>query len=119
MPFHLILHPPKKGDPTVKEILQQYIEENNPIITREADGRVLIGVILFDTLETRISSVRSLDQLPNMVDECHKANTEHAVCLLFEQSTGNPLLVVVKEEEVAALTALLDSGFSFMNIYNE
>lgn len=113
VPFHLVLLPPKDKDTPVEDVMNQYIEENRPVITKEADGRISVGIVFFDDMSTRISSVRKVEQLADMIKKLHKKHPDYAVCVLFEQSTGTPLLVVVKTAEVDELISLLNSGFDF------
>lgn len=109
MPFHLIIRPGDAG--TTEERFLQYINDNAPVITQDENGGVGVGIIFFESLKTKPLQLESLESVPQAIDSLLTAKPDHAVCILFEQTTGTPLLVVVRDTDVDNLTTLLASGF--------
>jgi len=114
LPFHLVFRPSDTEGATEERFLQ-YVHDNEPIITRDEKGRVSVGIIFFESLQTKPLQLESLKSVPSTVDSLLNAKPDHAVCILFEQTTGTPLLVVVRNDEVDILTTLLDSGFPHLD----
>jgi hypothetical protein len=113
LPFHLIIRPNDIGK--TEERFLQYINDNAPIITQDEDGRVSVGIIFFENLQTKPLQLESLESVPKTIDSLLIAKPDHAVCILFEQTTGTPLLVVVRNDDVDVLTTLLASGFQHLD----
>lgn len=111
MSFHLVV---RQDDTGIGTVVDSYLTEFSPVITQEEDGRISIGVIHFDSLQAEPQHLESIAALSDKIAELLNDNQGCAVCIMFEQSTGTPLLVVVRDEEVDPLSSMLKTGFSFL-----